>query len=821
MERISLLPSKALFSRSLGYLYPQVRGNLNFCTTGLYVEKQNKMLSFRPLVNASGALSPRVAGAFDIDVAKDSAEETRDEDDRIGTLVMQIKEMFRSMSDGDTSPSAYDTAWVARIPSKHDATRPHFPTTLNWVLGNQHEDGSWGEPSLFHLYDRLVCTLACILSLKTWSIGEQHIAKGLEFLRAHVEQLGDETSNSRTCAFEIVFPSMLDEANSIGLELPYDAPYLKKIFEMRENKKSRVPVEMMHSVHTTLLYSVEALQEIVQWKRILKLQSPDGSSLSSPAATAVAYMKTGDSKSLEYLTNIVQRFRDHERIWAIDTIERLGIHHYFREEISDALDYVYRNIGKKGVPYGTGNPIPDIDDTCMALRLARSHGYEISPDILQHFKQDNGHFICHPGETHTGVSDMFNLYRFSQISYPGETILEDAKPLLQRYLQYCIKNHVDDKWALKKDLLKEVERALRYPWKMSLQGLEAREYIDLYGENDLWIGKTVYWMHNVNNPKYLELAKLEYNRLQAIHEREINYVLKWWNNCGLDDPFVTRICPQEIYFSIAATLYEPELEDCRITYTKSNCIEDIVRDMFQNHGSNQDLKLFCKAIEQWNPSLIHSLPQRIQVIFMAMYNTLNELATEASNAQGKDVFPYFHDLRSKQVQDYMKSRLRIETKQISSWTEYFENGKKDCGVAIRTVPTMFFMGENMVDNILRCLDSRSKIQDQLSMYLRLLIDVRTHENMMHKKPTIAISSYMKEANCTEEEAICRLKRTTEEAFHELVYQYLKPSKVPRCCRRLMFEHGRITHFFLGDNSSTPLTERERISDAMDRFFSAV
>ncbi|ONK80943.1 uncharacterized protein A4U43_C01F23540 [Asparagus officinalis] len=100
---------------------------------------------------------------------------------------------------------------------------------------------------------------------------------------------------------------------------------------------------MMHSVHTTLLYSVEALQEIVQWKRILKLQSPDGSSLSSPAITAVAYMKTGDSKSLEYLTNIVQRFRDHapsqypidlvERIWAIDTIEILGIHH-FKQDIN-------------------------------------------------------------------------------------------------------------------------------------------------------------------------------------------------------------------------------------------------------------------------------------------------------------------------------------------------------------------------------------------------------------------------------------------------------------------------------------------------------
>ena len=64
---------------------------------------------------------------------------------------------------------------------------------------------------------------------------------------------------------------------------------------------------MMHSVHTTMLYSLEGLQEVVQWNKILKLQSPDGSFLSSPAATAVAYMKTGDSKCLEYLSYIVRR----------------------------------------------------------------------------------------------------------------------------------------------------------------------------------------------------------------------------------------------------------------------------------------------------------------------------------------------------------------------------------------------------------------------------------------------------------------------------------------------------------------------------------
>ncbi|XP_074592455.1 (E)-gamma-bisabolene synthase-like [Curcuma longa] len=70
-----------------------------------------------------------------------------EKNERWETLVKEIKEIFRSMNDGETNASAYDTAWVARIPSAEDPSRPHFPQTVDWILKNQLEDGSWGEPS--------------------------------------------------------------------------------------------------------------------------------------------------------------------------------------------------------------------------------------------------------------------------------------------------------------------------------------------------------------------------------------------------------------------------------------------------------------------------------------------------------------------------------------------------------------------------------------------------------------------------------------------------------------------------------------------------
>lgn len=67
-------------------------------------------------------------------------------------------------------------------------------------------------------------------------------------------------------------------------------------------------MDMLHKYPTTLLHSLEGLHKLVDWKTILKLQSPDGSFLFSPASTACALMYTGDKKSLEFLNNILKTF---------------------------------------------------------------------------------------------------------------------------------------------------------------------------------------------------------------------------------------------------------------------------------------------------------------------------------------------------------------------------------------------------------------------------------------------------------------------------------------------------------------------------------
>jgi len=86
------------------------------------------------------------------------------------------------MGDGETTPSAYDTASVARIPAVDGSEQPQFPQTLEWILQNQLKDGSWGEEFYFLAYDRILATLACIITLTIWGTGKAQLDKGLTSL---------------------------------------------------------------------------------------------------------------------------------------------------------------------------------------------------------------------------------------------------------------------------------------------------------------------------------------------------------------------------------------------------------------------------------------------------------------------------------------------------------------------------------------------------------------------------------------------------------------------------------------------------------------
>lgn len=95
-------------------------------------------------------------------------------------------------------PSSYDTAWVAMVPAQGDPHAPRFRGYVKWILENQHSDGSWGLGYLSPRWlgkDCICSTLACILALKTWNIGDEHIRKGINTKVTYISIIVVYTSN--------------------------------------------------------------------------------------------------------------------------------------------------------------------------------------------------------------------------------------------------------------------------------------------------------------------------------------------------------------------------------------------------------------------------------------------------------------------------------------------------------------------------------------------------------------------------------------------------------------------------------------------------
>ncbi|KAL5055432.1 hypothetical protein RYX36_036114 [Vicia faba] len=499
--------------------------------------------------------------------------------------------MLRSMEDGEISISAYDTAWVALVKNVDDGNKPQFPSSLQWIIDNQLADGSWGD-ELFVAHDRILNTLACVIALKSWNVHPNMCDKGMEFFIENLDKIQDENTEHMPIGFEVAFPSLLNVAKSLNIEVPQDSPILKEIFSMRDQKLKKIPREVLHKVPTTLLHSLEGMQDL-DWNQLLRLQSQDGSFLFSPSSTAFAIMQTGDKDALDYLQKIVEKFNGgvpnvfpvdlFEHIWVVDRLERLGVSRYFKQEIKDSVNYLSRYWTEKGICWARNSEVQDIDDTAMGFRLLRLHGHNVSPskfDIYLH------QFLILLNQAVTG---MFNLYRASQVMFQGEEILENARNFSARYLsKKRFLNQLLDKWIITKDLPGEVGYALDVPWYASLPRLEARFYLEQYGgKNDVWIGKTLYRMSFVNNDIYLELAKLDYNNCQAVHKKEWEEIQRWYLESDLEGCGLSKKNLLYAYFVAAANIFEPERSLERLAWAKTAALL-------------RTLKSYNKDVETWD-----------------------------------------------------------------------------------------------------------------------------------------------------------------------------------------------------------------------------
>nr|QMU24002.1 TPS limonene [Pinus massoniana] len=479
-----------------------------------------------------------------------------------------------------------------------------------------------------------------------------------------------------------------------------------------------------------------------------------------------------------------------QRLWMVDSVERLGIDRHFENEIESALDYVYSYWSvEKGIGCGRESVVTDLNSTALGLRTLRLHGYLVSSEVLKDFQDQNGQFMCSPRKTEGEIRSALNLYRASLIAFPGEKVMEDAEIFSSKYLKEAMQE------ISVCSLSQEIEYALEYGWHTNMPRLEARNYMDVFGHpTSPWLKKNK--EQYMDGEKLLELAKLEFNMFHSLQLKELQDICRWWKDSGLPKLDFSRHRHVEYYTLGSCIATDPKHRAFRLGFVQTCHLNTVLDDIYDTFGTMDEIELFTEAVRRWDPSETDRLPDYMKTVYMALYSALTEMAREAEKTQGRDTLNYARKAWEAYLESYIQEAKWIASGNLPTFEEYYENGKISSAYRAAALTPILTLDVPLPERVLTGIDFPSRFNDLASSFLRLRGDTRCYKaDRTRGEEASCISCYMKDnPGSTEEDALQHINAMISDVIKELNWEFLRPdSYIPMPARKHAFDITRALH----------------------------
>ncbi|KAL2474660.1 Tricyclene synthase [Abeliophyllum distichum] len=335
---------------------------------------------------------------------------------------------------------------------------------------------------------------------------------------------------------------------------------------------------------------------------------------------------------------------------------------------------------------------------------------------------------------------------------------------------------------MEQQLRRQVTRALELPRHLRMERLEFRLYIDEYS------------MGSNFSPILLEQAKLEYNKVQSLHQIELAELSGWWKQLGLVEKLsFARDRPMECYFWTVGILPEPKYSRARIELAKTIAILLVIDDIFDTYGSINDLRLFNDAIQKWGLDAIEQLPEYMKICYMALYNTTNEIAYKILKEQGRNVLPSVRRVWMNTIEAFMVEANWFSSGHVPNLANYLENAITTSGSYMALVHIFFLLGEGISHGNVKLMEKPyPKIFSRSGKILRLWDDLGTSKEEQDRGDNASsIPLFMREKNLPfEDEARECIMQLIGNLWKELNMELINSTSLPLPLIKACFNMSR-------------------------------
>ncbi|XP_059660965.1 (3S,6E)-nerolidol synthase 1-like [Cornus florida] len=475
-----------------------------------------------------------------------------------------------------------------------------------------------------------------------------------------------------------------------------------------------------------------------------------------------------------------------EDLVMIDAVQRLGIDYHFREEIDAVLQRHYKKINA----HTQVDNCNDLYEDSFRFRLLRQEGYYVPADVFNKFKGKDGVFR---EELKQDIKGLMGLYEASQLRIEEDQgVLDEAANFSSQTLSL---------WVTKLDHHQGriIGSTLANPYHKSLARFMVKNFLkDFKGING--------WENVLQ-----ELAEMDYKVVQSMHQKEIFQVCKWWENLGLAKELkFARDQPVKWHMWSMAVLTDSSLSEERIELTKPISLIYIIDDIFDVHGTLDELTLFTEAVNRWDVAAVEHLPDYMKICFKALYDTTNEIGYKIYKKHGRNPTESLRKAWATLCNAFLVEANWFASGHSPKTEEYLKNGIVSSGVHVALAHIFFLLGHGLTNESANLVNDIPDLIYSVATILRLWDDLGSAKDEdQDGHDGSYVHYYMKEHEGSSVElAQQRVHDMISDAWKCLNKECLHPSPFPVSFRNACVNVARMVPLMYGYDNNHHLPDLE-------------